>query len=113
MDLKDIIAIAWKRKLTVILVAVTAVGVAAVIAYTRTKEYQATATLAMTPNVQKGQGFVASDDLATLLSTYAEIVDSSTTKNLASQILGHKLDAERQLIDDSRHRDPPGLGHEH
>ena len=81
MELKHIIAIAWKRKLTVIIVAVVAVVVAAVIAYTRTKEYQATATLAMTPNVQKGQGFVASDDLATLLSTYAAIVDSSTTKN--------------------------------
>ncbi len=93
MELKQIIAIAWKRKLTVILVAVVAVVVAAGIAYTRTKEYQATATLAMTPNVQKGQGFVASDDLATLLSTYAAIVDSSTTKNLAAQMLGHPLDA--------------------
>jgi polysaccharide biosynthesis transport protein len=93
MELKQILAIAWKRKLTVIVVAVMAVVVAAVIAYTRTKEYQANATLAMTPNVQKGQGFVASDDLATLLSTYAAIVDSSTTKNLAAQILGHKLDA--------------------
>ena len=47
----------------------------------------------MTPNVQKGQGFVASDDLATLLSTYAAIVDSSTTKNLAATLLGHPLDA--------------------
>ncbi len=93
MELKDIIAIAWKRKLTVIIVALAAVVVATVIAYTRTKEYQATATLAMTPNVQKGQGFVASDDLATLLSTYAEIVDSSAIQVTAQQILGHPLNA--------------------
>jgi receptor protein-tyrosine kinase len=93
MDLRDIIAIAWKRKLTVILVVVLAVGAAAAFAYTRTKEYEATATLAMTPNVQKGQGFVASDDLATLLSTYSAIVDSTTVKTGAEQILGHRLQA--------------------
>jgi polysaccharide biosynthesis transport protein len=93
VDLKDFIAIAWKRKLTVLIVAAAAVAVAALFAFTRTKQYEATATLAMTPNVQKGQGFVASDDLATLLSTYAAIVDSSTTRSAATQILGHPLNA--------------------
>jgi capsular exopolysaccharide synthesis family protein len=93
MDLKDIIAIAWKRRLTVLLVATAAVGAAAAFAYARTPQYEATATVAMTPNVQKGQGFVASDDLATLLSTYAAIVDSERTKSYAAQILGHPLHA--------------------
>lgn len=93
MDLREIIAIAWKRKLTVIIVAVAALAAAAAFAYTRTKEYQATTTLAMTPNVGKGQGFVASDDLATLLSTYAAIAQSSTTSQTAAQILGRPLGA--------------------
>jgi succinoglycan biosynthesis transport protein ExoP len=93
MDLRDIIAIAWKRKLTVIIVALAALAAAAAFAYSRTEQYQATTTLAMTPNVGRGQGFVASDDLATLLSTYAAIVQSSTTKGHAARILGHPLDA--------------------
>src|SRR5947209_8162570 len=93
MDLRDIAAIAWKRRLTVLLVMLAAIGGAAALAYTRSKQYQATATIAMTPNVKQGQGFVASDDLATLLSTYAAIADSATTKNNAAQILGHPLHA--------------------
>lgn len=93
MDLRDILAIAWKRRLTLALVVITAVAAAAAIAFTRTKRYQAQATLAMTPNVGKGQGFVASDDLATLLSTYGAIAQSTSNKNRAEEILGRRLNA--------------------
>ncbi len=93
MDLRDIIAITWKRKATLLVVVLVALLVGGALALTRTKEYQAQATLAMTPNVQKGQGFVASDDLATLLSTYGAIATSATNKGRAAQLLGRPLGA--------------------
>ncbi len=93
MDIKDILAIAWKRRLVVILVVAASVAGAATAAFTRAKRYEAHATLAMTPNVQKGQGFVASDDLATLLSTYGAIARSTSNKRRAEQILGRPLNA--------------------
>jgi capsular exopolysaccharide synthesis family protein len=93
MDLREVIAIAWKRKLAFALVVVASLATAGVIAYTRTKEYEATATLALTPNVQKGQGFVASDDLATLLSTYGAIAKSTSNKRNAETILRRPLNA--------------------
>jgi capsular exopolysaccharide synthesis family protein len=93
MDIRDLLAIAWKRRLTVALVVAASLGASAVIAYTHTKRYQAQATLAMTPNVRGGQGFVASDDLATLLSTYGAIARSTSNKRRAEQILGRPLNA--------------------
>jgi receptor protein-tyrosine kinase len=94
MEIKEILAIAWKRRFTFALVVIASVGAATALAYTRTKRYQAQATLAMTPNVRKGQGFVASDDLATLLSTYGAIAQSTSNKSLAAQMLGRPLNAK-------------------
>lgn len=93
MDLKDLLATAWKRK-GLLLAVIIAAGVAsALFAHSRPKQYESTATIALTPNVQKGQGFVASDNLSVLLSTYAATAKSSVNKQAAEQILGHPLDA--------------------
>lgn len=93
MELKDTFASAWKRKWTLLAVLVGAVAAATAFAYSRQAQYESTATIALTPNVQKGQGFVASDNLSTLLSTYAATAKSSVNKRAAEQILGHPLDA--------------------
>lgn len=93
MELKEIFASAWKRKWTLLAVVVAAVAAAAAFAYSRPPQFESTATIALTPNVQKGQGFVASDNLSTLLSTYAATAKSSVNQRAAEQILGRPLGA--------------------
>lgn len=93
MDLKDILATTWNRKWLLLAVIVVAGVASGLFAESRPKEYESTATIALTPNVQKGQGFVASDNLSVLLSTYAATAKSSVNKQAAVQILGHPLNA--------------------
>jgi succinoglycan biosynthesis transport protein ExoP len=93
MDLKDIIAIAWRRRLTIVLVLVAAIVASAGIAFTRTKQYQSTETLVMTPNTKFQAGQVGANSLQTLLPTYGAIAQASTTKNGGAALLGHPLHA--------------------
>lgn len=93
MDLKDLIAIAWKRRLIVIITIVAAVGAAAALAVTRTNQYQSTETIALTPNLAKGGGVVGANSLETLLPTYALVVQAANTQTAAVAALGHPLDA--------------------
>lgn len=91
MELNRLIGIAWKRRWLIVLVVAVAVGLAAALAFTRPAEYEATATLALTPDVRQGQGFVASDSISALLSTYAAMAKAEVNVNRAERLLGRPL----------------------
>src|SRR2546423_3288971 len=91
MDLRDLAGLAWKRRWIVLAVFVSAVAVSSVLAFSMPKRYESTAVIALTPDVAKGQGFVASDNLSALLGTYAETAKSSLTLRRAEQLLGRPL----------------------
>jgi capsular exopolysaccharide synthesis family protein len=93
MDLRDLIALAWKRRWIVLGVLVTTLVSSAPAILSRPTEYESTATLALTPDVKQGQGLVASDSLSSLLSTYAETAKSKVNLARAERVLGHKLTA--------------------
>jgi capsular exopolysaccharide synthesis family protein len=93
MDLKDIIAVAWRRRLTILLTTVVAIVVAGGYAFTATKQYQSTETIVLTPNVKYQAGQVGANSLATLLPTYGAVAQSPTTKHSAAVLLGHPLRA--------------------
>jgi capsular exopolysaccharide synthesis family protein len=93
MDLRDLIALAWKRRWIVLGVLVTTLVSSAPAILSRPTQYESTATLALTPDVKQGQGLVASDSLSSLLSTYAETAKSSVNLARAQRALGHKLTA--------------------
>jgi capsular exopolysaccharide synthesis family protein len=93
MDLRDILALVWKRRWVALGVLVMTLLASAPGILSRPTEYESTAVLALTPDVQQGQGLVASDSLSALLSTYAETAKSSVNLARAEQVLGHKLTA--------------------
>jgi capsular exopolysaccharide synthesis family protein len=88
MELKDLLAIAWKRRVVVLTVLVLSVAGSIVLAATKEPQYEATATLALTPDVREGQGFVASDSISALLGTYAETAKSEVNLRRAAQLIG-------------------------
>src|SRR3954451_4339488 len=94
MDLRDLIALAWKRRWIVLGVLVTTLVSSAPAILSRPTQYESTATLALTPDVKQGQGLVASDSLSSLLSTYAETAKSSVNLARAQRTLGHSLNAD-------------------
>jgi succinoglycan biosynthesis transport protein ExoP len=94
MDLRDILALVWKRRWVALGVLVMTLVAAAPGILSRPTEYESTAVLALTPDVQQGQGLVASDSLSALLSTYAETAKSSVNLARAEQVLGHKLTSD-------------------
>ena len=91
VDLRDTLALAWKRRWLVLGVFVLVVALAAAFAYSRPKEYESTATIALLPNTQRGQGLIPSDALNAILGTYATAAKSSTNIDRASRILGKPL----------------------
>ena len=94
MELKELLAVAWKRRWLIVLVVAVTVGLATALAFSRPAKYEATATLALTPDVRQGQGFVASDSISALLSTYAETAKAQVNLQRASQALGRPLPGE-------------------
>lgn len=94
MELKELLRVAWKRRWLIVLVVALAVGLATALAFSRPAQYEASATLALTPDVRQGQGFVASDSISALLSTYAETAKAQVNLNRAAQALGRPLPGE-------------------
>jgi receptor protein-tyrosine kinase len=94
MELRDLLALVWKRRWVAIGVLVMTLLASLPGILSRPTEYESTAVLALTPDVQEGQGLVASDSLSALLSTYAETAKSSVNLARAEQVLGHKLTAD-------------------
>lgn len=91
MELKDLLALTWKRRWVVISVLVLTVGLSVAFAETKAKTYESTAVIALTPDVSKGQGFVGTDNLSALLRTYAESAKSTVNLRGAERILGRPL----------------------
>jgi polysaccharide biosynthesis transport protein len=91
MQFRDFVDIVWRRRLVVAVVFALCVVAAAAYAYSKPKRYQATATIAFTPNPAKGQNFLPSENLAALLATYAEVAKSRQTRLAAGGILGHRV----------------------
>src|SRR4051794_8159079 len=94
MELNQLLRVAWKRRWLIVLVVALTVGLATVLALSRAARYEANATLALTPDVRQGQGFVASDSISALLSTYAETAKAQVNLTRASQALGRPLPGE-------------------
>jgi Chain length determinant protein len=91
VQLTDVAGVIWRRRWLVALVVLLSVGLSAAFAFNQPKRYEATATLALTPDVQRGQGFVASDNLAALLGTYAATAKGTVNLQRAATILGRPL----------------------
>src|SRR3954451_20694466 len=91
MQLNELLAILKKRRFGVIAVLVLTIGFAAAIALVSPPRYESTATLALTPKIDRTQGYIGSQDLSALLSTYAETAKSRVNRARAQQILGRPL----------------------
>lgn len=94
MELRDIVALVWKRRWVALGVLAMTLLASAPGILSRPTKYESTAVLALTPDVQQGQGLVASDSLSALLSTYAETAKSSVNLARAEAGLGHNLRAD-------------------
>jgi succinoglycan biosynthesis transport protein ExoP len=91
MEFRDLLSLAWKRRWTVLGVFALAIVLSAVFASMLPERYESTATIALTPDVRRGQGFVASDNLSALLGTYAATAESTLNLRRAEARLGRPL----------------------
>jgi capsular exopolysaccharide synthesis family protein len=91
MQLAELLAILKKRRFGVIAVVLLTVAFSAAIALVSPPRYESTATLALTPKIDRTQGYIGSQDLSALLSTYAETAKSRVNRARAQQILGRPL----------------------
>jgi capsular exopolysaccharide synthesis family protein len=91
MQLNELLAILKKRRFGVIAVLTLTIGFSAAIALVTPPRYESTATLALTPKIDRSQGYIGSQDLSALLSTYAETAKSRVIRARAQQILGRPL----------------------
>jgi capsular exopolysaccharide synthesis family protein len=94
VQLNELLAILSKRRFGVIAVIMLTVAFSAALALVTPPRYEATATLALTPKIDRTQGFISATDLSALLSTYAETAKSRVNRSRAEQILGRKLPGE-------------------
>lgn len=91
MTLNQLSAVLAKRRWTVLAIVVLTVAFSVVVALVTPPRYESTATLALTPKIDRTQGFISSTDLTALLSTYAETAKSQVVRRRAEQILGRPL----------------------
>jgi capsular exopolysaccharide synthesis family protein len=94
MELRQVLAVGWKRRWVVLWVLVVCVAAGALFASTRLPRYESTATIALTPDPKTGQGLVSADNLTALLETYAQTAKSTLILRRAQQVLGRPLAAE-------------------
>jgi succinoglycan biosynthesis transport protein ExoP len=87
----EFLALLWKRRLTVAAVFVGCMLAAGAFAFTASKRYESTATVAFTPDPKNGQNTIPSDNLAALLSTYAAVAKSHENLTAAQKLLGRPL----------------------
>jgi capsular exopolysaccharide synthesis family protein len=87
VDLRELLSILWKRRLIVFLVVVQSAIFGIVFGETREPTYESTDTVAITPRV----GLIPSDQLSTLLGTYAQTAESDVVRDAAAAKLGHPV----------------------
>jgi uncharacterized protein involved in exopolysaccharide biosynthesis len=93
MELRELATLAWRRRWIVLLVLAVTVASAVAFAFSLPKKYESTATIALTPDAEEGQTFIASDNLSTLLGTYASTAESNINLVRAERLLGRGLEA--------------------
>lgn len=91
MEIRDLVAIAWKRRWLVLLIVVLAAASSTAFALTRTPEYESTATLAVTADADELQTPIAEDALSALLGTYAQTAQSGSNLEAAEEVLGRPI----------------------
>jgi capsular exopolysaccharide synthesis family protein len=94
VQLNELLAILKRRRFGVLAVVLLTVGFSAALALVTPPRYESTATLALTPQIDRTQGIIGSQDLSALLSTYAETAKSRVNRARAQQILGRPLPGE-------------------
>ncbi len=91
MEVRDLVALAVKRRTVIALCFLLTVGFGAVFAFSQPKRYESVATIALTPDVGNQQGFIATDTLDALLSTYAQTAASRVNLDRAERLIGRAL----------------------
>jgi tyrosine-protein kinase len=90
MELRELLAILWKRRLLVAFVVVATAALSAAFAFTRPAQYESSSTIALTPNNQNA-GFITPETLNALVGTYAQTAQSSLILDDAEKRLGEPL----------------------
>jgi capsular exopolysaccharide synthesis family protein len=93
MELRELAGIAWRRRWIVLLVVAVTMTSAALFAMSLPEKYDSTSTIALTPDIQEGTGFIASDNLDALLGTYASTAESRVNLVRAERLRGRPLEA--------------------
>ncbi len=93
MDLRELLSVVWKRRYLVLLVVFLCGVFGITFALTRQERYESTATVAITPDVE-AQGFIPSENLSTLLGTYAEAAESDAALEEAEERSNRPLPAD-------------------
>jgi capsular exopolysaccharide synthesis family protein len=91
MEVRDLYAVAMKRRWIVVLVFLVTTALGAAFAFSQAKQYESTATIAFTPDLQNDPGFVPTDTLDALVSTYAQTAKSHSVITRAERDLGRSL----------------------
>jgi succinoglycan biosynthesis transport protein ExoP len=91
MEVRDFYAVAMKRRWIVVLVLLLTTALGAVFALSQPKQYESTATIAFTPDLQNDPAFVPTDTLDALVQTYAQTAKSRSIIMRAEQALGRPL----------------------
>ncbi len=89
MEFKDFLSALWKRRYLVVSVIVATTLLSALFAFSRAKQYESSATVALTPTRQSG--FVTPDSLDALVGTYAQTAKSELTLGRAATAIGESL----------------------
>jgi succinoglycan biosynthesis transport protein ExoP len=91
VQLNELLAVLKKRRLGVGAIILLTIAFSAALALVTPPRYESTATLALTPKIDRTQGFIGAQDLTALISTYAETAKSRVNRARAEQIIGHAL----------------------
>jgi succinoglycan biosynthesis transport protein ExoP len=91
MEVRDFYDVAMKRRWTVVLVFVLTTCLGALFAFSQPKQYESTATIAFTPDLQNDPGFVPTDTLDALVQTYAQTAQSRSILKRAERALERPL----------------------
>jgi capsular exopolysaccharide synthesis family protein len=91
MEVRDLFAVAMKRRWIVVLVFLLTTGLGAAFALSQPKQYESAATIAFIPDLQNDPAFVPPDTLDALVQTYAQTAQSRSILMRAERDLGRSL----------------------
>jgi polysaccharide biosynthesis transport protein len=91
MEVRDLYAVAMRRRWVVVLVFMLTTALGAAFAFSQPKRYESAATIAFTPDLRKDPAFVPTDTLDALVQTYAQTAKSRSIRIRAERALGRPL----------------------